>query len=869
MRKDIQSFISSVSKPGRYTGGEMGSVVKDLSSVDLRVAFCFPDSYEIGMSNLGMRILCGVLNEMDRVWCERVYAPWPDMEDEMRARSVPLFTLDSGDPVRDFDIVAFTMQYELCYTNVLNMLSLAGIPFRGADRGEDDPVIIAGGPCSYNPEPMAPFVDIFSIGEGEDALPELAALYLRMKDDGSYTKEKFLRAAATELRGFYVPSLYDVEFSDDNTIRSIEPKYPDVPRTVTKRVVADVDSAYVPLSPVMPYIETVHDRVTLEVFRGCIRGCRFCQAGMVCRPVRERSPEVLEKQADVMCRWSGYDEISLSSLSISDYSKIGTLTDRLLKWTDSEKINLSLPSLRADSFTPELMEKISSVRSSAVTFAPEAGTQRLRDVINKNVTEEEILRAARVAFNAGKSKIKLYFMNGLPHETFEDVAGIADVAQHVLGEYYRCEGRNRRMQPQVTLSVACFIPKPHTPFQWEGQNTFPLLEEKQKFLLDHIKDRKIRYNYHDARVSHIEAVFARGDRRVADAIECAVRRGMRFDAWDEYFDFDKWTEVFRDCGLDPSFYACRTIPDGEILPWDVIDCGVTKEFLLRERHKAQEAATTPSCKEKCSGCGVNRLVPAKYCRWCPGHGGGDDSENIVTGEKPPVRPAPEDAPHPAPVRSVRVRFKKGGAMLWISHLDLAKTMTRVIRRAGIPVWYSEGFNPIPRLVFASSLSVGCAGDDEILDFRITEEMSDGEIADRLRRTVPPGIEINRVYTATRKLTGIKWAENEIVWTDCENLPADAETAIPALFDRPVILMKRSKSGERETDISPLVKRISARAEGKNLTVTAVTGAGDSSYLNPEYVRRALEREFSLAGEGASLSITRKRFFTEDGETEFE
>ncbi|MBR6915318.1 MAG: TIGR03960 family B12-binding radical SAM protein, partial [Clostridia bacterium] len=413
MREDVKKFISSVSRPGRYTGGERGTVLKDKNAVDLRVAFCFPDSYEIGMSNLGMRILCAVLNDMDRVLCERVYAPWPDMEEKMREAGVPLFTLDSGDAVGEFDIVAFTMQYELCYTNVLNMLSLSGIPFRSADRSEDDPVIIAGGPCSYNPEPMAPFVDIFSIGEGEDALPELAALYLRMKDDGTYTKEKFLRAAATELDGFYVPSLYEPSYNEDGTLASFEPLFPDVPRTITKRVIADLDAARVPLEPVMPFVETVHDRVTLEVFRGCIRGCRFCQAGFVCRPVRERSPEVLSEQAKAMCVWSGYDEISLSSLSISDYSKIGTLTDRLLTWTDEEKINLSLPSLRADSFTPELMEKVSSVRTSAVTFAPEAGSQRLRDVINKNVTEEEILSAAGVAYNAGKSKIKLYFMNGL------------------------------------------------------------------------------------------------------------------------------------------------------------------------------------------------------------------------------------------------------------------------------------------------------------------------------------------------------------------------------------------------------------------------------------------------------------------------
>ncbi|MBR4661636.1 MAG: TIGR03960 family B12-binding radical SAM protein [Clostridia bacterium] len=866
MREDVKKFISSVSRPGRYTGGERGCVLKTGNAVDLRVAFCFPDSYEIGMSNLGMRILCAVLNDMDRVLCERVYAPWPDMEEKMREAGVPLFTLDSGDAVGDFDIVAFTMQYELCYTNVLNMMGLAGIPLRSRDRGESDPVIIAGGPCSYNPEPMAPFVDIFSIGEGEEALPELAALYLRMKDDGSYTKEKFLRAAATELDGFYVPSLYEPSYNEDGTLASFEPLFPDVPRTVTKRVIADLDTARVPLEPVMPFVETVHDRVTLEVFRGCIRGCRFCQAGFVCRPVRERSPEVLSEQARAMCAWSGYDEISLSSLSISDYSKIGTLTDRLLTWTDEEKINLSLPSLRADSFTPELMEKVSSVRTSAVTFAPEAGSQRLRDVINKNVTEEEILNAAGVAYNAGKSKIKLYFMNGLPGETYDDIAGIAELAHKVVDKYYRCENRNRRQQPQVTLSVACFIPKPHTPFQWEGQNTFEELEEKQRFLLSKITDRKVRYNYHDAKVSHIEAVFARGDRRLADAIEEAVRRGMKFDAWDEFFDFDGWMSVFSDCSLDPAFYACRTIPDGELLPWDMIDSGVDKSFLLRERRKAYEAATTPSCREKCSGCGANGLVPAEYCRWCPGHGGGEDAEDIVTGAPIPRR-AKEENVHLDPVRAVRIRFSKGGATLYVSHLDLAKTMTRAIRRSGIPVWFSEGFNPIPRLVFASSLSVGCAGEREVLDIKIVEEMSDEEIKERLRAAVPPGIEILEVYTKERKLTDVKWAENLISFFSCA-LCSDLPEKIGELFRGPVVVTKRSKSGERDTDISPLIKSLSARIDGSVLTVSAITGASDSAYLNPELIARAIEREFSVEGTVGYHSITRKKLLLEDGITEF-
>ncbi len=872
MREDIKSFIASVAKPGRYTGGETGSVMKELSQVDTRIAFCFPDTYEIGMSNLGMRILCGCLNEVDGVWCERVYAPWVDMEEKMREKGIPLFTLDSGDAVGEFDIVAFTLQYELCYSNVLNMLSLAKIPLRASERGEDEPIVLAGGPCAYNAEPMAEFVDIFSIGEGEDALPELARLYQKMKKDGTYTKKAFLRAAACELSGFYVPSLYTVEYNADGTVSAIVPDE-GVPAKVVKRVVSDVDSAYVPTSPVMPYIETVHDRVTLEVFRGCIRGCRFCQAGFICRPVREKSPDTLCAQAKLLCSATGYDEISLSSLSISDYSRIGTLTDDLLEWTNDAKVNLSLPSLRADTFTKELMDKISSVRSSAVTFAPEAGSQRLRDVINKNVTEEEILRAASVAYGAGKNKIKLYFMDGLPCETDEDVVSIGDVAKHVVDEYYKTPGRNRHQQPQVTLSVACFIPKPHTPFQWEGQNTFEELERKQQLLKDAITDRKIRYNYHDARVSHLEAVFARGDRRLAPALEEAVRRGIKFDSWDEHFDLDRWLSVFEDCGIDPSFYANRNIPDHEVLPWDMIDCGVTKEFFLKERHRAYEAATTPSCREKCSGCGVNRLVDAEYCRWCPGHPGGEAVESI-TGNAPETLVGIElirerQRTNPKPVRSVRVRFAKEHPMLYISHLDLAKCVTRAIVKSELPIWYTEGYNPIPHLVFSPPLSVGCGGVAEVLDFKLITDVPDGEILSCLRDAMPAGIDVREVYTQEMKLKSVAWAENLIEFH--APLIGDADVLcgeVEKMFLAPYVMLKRSKSGEREVDISPMVRSVMAEVRDGVLRVTAVTSASGEAYLNPEYVARAVEDSFGVKGEDTYHIIRREKLLLADGVTLF-
>ena len=610
---NLSGILRAVQKPGRYTGGEFNQIVKNKEDVKLRFAFCFPDTYEIGMSNLGVRILYNCLNNTEGVWCERAYAPWVDMDEQMRKYAIPLGAHESGDPLTAFDVVAFTLQYELCYTNVLHMLDLAGIPLRASERGEDFPVIIGGGPCAYNAEPIAPFFDVFSIGEGEEALPEFCRLMMEMRESGEYTKEKFLREVS-HLEGFYVPSLYDVTYNENGTIKAYTPKYPDVPPKVVKRIIKDMDAAEYPEKLVMPYIETVHDRIVLEVYRGCIRGCRFCQAGMVYRPIREKSPEVLNRQAKCLFDSTGYDEISLISLSISDYSRLEELTDQLLEWTDDRRVSISLPSLRVDSFTEELMNKISSVRKGGLTFAPEAGTQRLRDAINKNVTEEDLLRATKVAFRAGKNSVKLYFMQGLPTETYEDVAGIARLAESVVHEYYQIPKAERSRGVNVTISVACFIPKPFTPFQWEAQDDMETLADKQKFLRSQINDSKIRYTYHDARVSHIEAVFARGDRRLADAIELAAKEGVSFDAWDECFDYDRWIDIFARTGIDPAFYANRKIGLDEVLPWDIIDIGVSKAYLLRERERAYNNITTPNCAEHCNGCGANCLGGKN--RWC-------------------------------------------------------------------------------------------------------------------------------------------------------------------------------------------------------------------------------------------------------------
>ena len=605
----LHRILPTVQKPARYTGGEFNEIKKSYEDVNVRVAFCFPDTYEIGMSNVGMRILYGVMNEMDGVWCERVFAPWADMEAQMRRHQLPLWALESQDPVKDFDMIAFTIGYEMCYSNILNMLDLAGIPLRSKDRNGLKNIVFAGGVCAYNPEPLADFVDFFALGEGEEITREIISLYSRAKEQ-NWEKDKFLEEAA-KIPGIYVPSFY-VHHYDENGVLSCVETVKGAPRVVTKRIVEDLDKAYYPTKMIVPSTEIVHDRANLEVFRGCIRGCRFCQAGYTCRPVRKKSAEVLYRQAVETLEDSGHNEITLSSLSTSDYRQLPELTDALIPYCEAHKINLSVPSLRADNFSRELMQKLQTLRKSGLTFAPEAGTQRLRDVINKNLTEEEILTTCTNAFSGGWNNVKLYFMLGLPTETDEDVLSIAELVHKIIN-VWKENASNKKRGLRVHVATAYFVPKPHTAFQWEKQITPEEYLRRCKLLKSHLYAKCVEYNYHAPDLSRLEAVMARGDRRVGEVIEKAVQMGARLDGWDEFFSYETWMKAFEACGVDTDFYTTRGYAEDECLPWDTIDVGVSKSFLLKERHRAYEGNITPDCRHGCSGCGANCLLQEVKC----------------------------------------------------------------------------------------------------------------------------------------------------------------------------------------------------------------------------------------------------------------
>lgn len=604
IKKEVEKILQYVQKPARYVGGELNSVIKDVNKVDIRYAFCFPDIYEIGMSHLGMKILYGLVNEREDAWCERVFAPDIDMEEQMRKYNVPLFALESGDYIKDFDMIGFTLMYELCYTNVLNMLDLAGIPLFSKDRTELAPIICVGGPCACNPEPIADFVDIVFLGDGEESTNAVIDLLKECKKNGASKQEFLLKAK--DITGVYVPSFYKDSYNDDGTLKELVP-INDAPEKVKKSIVSDMNKCYYPKEFVVPFISIVHDRAVEEIFRGCIRGCRFCQAGFIYRPIREKSVETINAQSKALIESTGYDELSLCSLSTSDHSQVNEMLTSLIDWTVKDKINLSLPSLRVDNFSDELVDKLNKVRKSGLTFAPEAGTQRLRDVINKNVTEEEVIKTCTKAFDNGWTTVKLYFMMGLPTETMEDIEGIANLGMDVLHAFYNNPNRQKGTGLQVNISCSSFIPKPFTPFQWEPEDTMESFKAKQKHLLESIPSKKIKVSYHETPTSLLEGVLARGDRRLSAVLYSAYKKGCKFDSWDEHFKFDAWMEAFEENNLDPYFYTQRRRDFSEVLPWDHLDYGISRKFLERENIKAHKNETTPHCRIQCAGCGANKL----------------------------------------------------------------------------------------------------------------------------------------------------------------------------------------------------------------------------------------------------------------------
>lgn len=791
--------LLSVEKPARYMGGEMGSVIKD--GADLRIALAFPDVYEVGMSHLGLRILYQVLNAQQGIAAERVYAPWPDMAARMVEQQAPLVTLESGTPLSQADIIGFTLQYELSCTNILSMLRQAGIPLHAAKRDHGCPLVIGGGPGAYNPEPLAPFFDAFLLGDGEEAVLEIAACVRHWKQAGSNDKEQLL-AALAEITGVYVPSFFAVSYQDDGRVAAVTPLRPSQP-TVRRRFLADIESVTFPDSPVIPFMKTIHDRVAIEVARGCTRGCRFCQAGYIYRPLRERSAQRIAELIDCSLRQTGYDEVSLLSLSTGDYSGIAPLLQELMARHAKSRVAVSLPSLRVGSLTPELIEEIRKVRKTGFTLAPEAGSERLRQVINKGITEQDLLEGAYNIFGAGWRLIKLYFMMGLPTETAEDLQAIPELARQVKAQARRAGGHG-----DVNVAVSTFVPKPHTPFQWQRQLSLEETRERQRFLKEELRRRKLHFKYQDAELSFMEGVIARGDRRLAPVIERAVELGACFDGWHEHFSLERWQQAFDECGIDPTWYLRQRDLD-EPLPWDHLDAGIEREFLLREWDKALAGAATPDCRfGVCTSCGVCDFRQLK---------------NRIADEPSFVSPAiPEGAEAPLQ-RRLRLRFTKTGSIRYLSHLELINLFTRAVHRAGVPMLYSQGFHPHPRFSFATATSVGIESRAEYLDLFVGD-MGPQEAQQRLNQVLPEGMTILEAVEVPLKAPAL----SPLIEATCYRISLPAYD--PTLLQQQVVQFMaqaswqqvREKQGQQQCfDLRAEVR--SLRADGLLLELTIGRG----------------------------------------------
>ena len=857
------SILQSVLKPARYTGGEWNAVHKDWSSVQCKFALALPDVYEVGMSNLGLAILYEILNRRADIAAERVYAPWVDMEEKMRERGIPLFSLESRHPIAEFDFLGFSLQYEMIYSNVLNMLDLAGTPLYAHERGDDMPFVMGGGPCVYNVEPIADFFDFFVIGEGEEVLLEICDAFIAWDSAGRAGGRRGFLTRLLSVDGIYVPSFYEPVYDTAGNFRELRPLHPEARPVIYKRVVRDMNAVMSVEHPLVPYMDIVHNRMMMELFRGCSRGCRFCQAGIAYRPARERTEEHLREMANGLIESTGYDEMSLTSLSSADYSCLGRLVDDLMTDYAGEKLSFSLPSLRIDSFSIDLAHRMQQVRKSGLTFAPEAGTQRMRDVINKGVTEENLLTACGAAFRHGWKQVKLYFMMGLPTETDEDIIGIARLAKKVVDLYTEIRGRRGC---KVTVSVSCFVPKPYTPFQWFGQLPIEEFQRRQQLLKEHITDRSITFHYHDARLSVIEGVFARGDRRLVPALYEAWKNGAKFDGWSDLFDDSRYFAAFEKCGIDWESYSRRTRTIGEPLPWAHTSPGVLERFLKSEWQKALAASLTEDCRRThCTGCGICPTLGVDVIDYAS-----TEAERTSAPAEVHPRVAETDAEHAPAERNLfvyRGLITKGEELRYVSHLDYANLFVRACKRAKLPMAYSEGFNPHMKVAFASALSLGAASDAEYVDFEMTEALPPSVVMKRLGKHLPRGAQMVRLKLLEGKhkalMADVDEARYRIVVPYAGDLDAVRESVRRYNAAESAVWERVTPKKKRTIETKAYVKTpVSFTLENERLTFWMNLVVTSEGSVKPIEVLSVMARDFALPVDPNEAYVTRIGLFAD-------